>query len=160
MNLLRICALVLLALAGAIPRALPARADDDHRGAWCRLDVLSVNFGQYNVFSAFNATATGAVSYYCSQSTPITITLSTGRSHSYSARDMYFGRSRLQYNLYQDASGSTVWGDGSDGSQPMTISNPPAQTYVRLPVYGILPARQTQAKAGRYFDRIVATIQF
>jgi spore coat protein U-like protein len=68
------------------------------------------------------------------------------------------GPERLAYNLFTPPSFSTVWGDGSGGSQTqtnlVTRTNPWNAT-----IYGRLPAGQN-VPVGSYSDVITVTIEF
>ncbi len=83
--------------------------------------------------------STGTIAYRCTESTPLTITLSRSDFSTFNARQMRFGNHVLDYNLYQDASGSVIWGAGAGGTQALVIFNPSANTNVRLTIYGRIP---------------------
>jgi spore coat protein U-like protein len=126
----------------------------------CTVASTGVNFGVYNPLSGGDALSNGLVVLFCSASTPVKITLSRGGGKSYQPRLMKNGKVQLSYNLYLDAATSTVWGDGTGGTQTYTNSNPPAGQIIALPVYGRVPAGQLQATNGSYADTVVATLTF
>ncbi len=70
---------------------------------------------------------------------------------------MHLGNKRLEYNLYLDPTGVSIWGDGSGGSQVYITSNPPNGAPVNLTVYGRIQARQG-APAGMYRDNVFVVI--
>ncbi|MEH2244839.1 Csu type fimbrial protein [Nostoc sp.] len=124
----------------------------------CNVTISSVNFGSYDVFDGSNETSTGSIFYNCSSATPvptsITIDLSQGNGLSYTPRKLTFGSNYLNYNLYLDAAGSQIWGDGTNSDH--YISSTLTDTVT---IYGIIPARQN-AKVGNYTDSITATVNF
>ena len=69
------------------------------------------------------------------------------------------GGEALGYNLYMDASRTTIWGDGTSGTSAYSRNNPPNGTNVSLPVYGRVGAAQ-DVSAGTYSDTVLATINF
>ena len=72
-----------------------------------------MNFGTYNVFNGSNVDSTGTVTYRCNGSAHnITVGLTQGASATFNPRQMPKGAEALTYNLFLDASRSTIWGDG------------------------------------------------
>ena len=83
---------------------------------------------------------------------PFNIALSPGSSGSYSGRRLRSGGNTLAYNLYTDATYTTVWGDGSSATQLVSsgvtldlLGLAPAQVFS---VYGRIPGRQTTVRPG------------
>ncbi|MBD2665451.1 putative secreted pili protein [Richelia sinica FACHB-800] len=124
----------------------------------CSVSSTSVIFGNYDVFSNTPTTSTGSITYDCSAASPtptlITIDLSPGNSAAYNARELRSINDVINYNLYLDAGGQFIWGNGTN-SQHYTSSNLSAT----VTIYGIIPARQN-VKVGNYTDSITATINF
>lgn len=118
----------------------------------------SVDFGTYSVFEVTpNNFGVGTIAISCQGGGgPFKVSLSTGQSHSFSARDMQSGASHLSYNLYTTAARSVVWGDGSGGSSALPAGR---NTTTRLDIFGQIPALQ-DAAVGTYTDSIVATVDF
>jgi spore coat protein U-like protein len=124
----------------------------------CSINVTNVNFGSYDVFNTTSTTSTGSITYDCSLANPsptsITIDLSQGNSSAYNSRQLRSVNDSLNYNLYLDAAGNSIWGDGTN-----------SQNYINsaltgtVTIYGIIPARQN-AKVGTYTDSITTTINF
>jgi spore coat protein U-like protein len=145
-------------LIAAIMLLLPSRSD-----AACTISTSSVAFGSYNVFSASPVSSTGSITYRCGLLEAlfgnITVTLSTGQSGTYSTRTMKKGTESLAYNLYFDAAQTSVWGNGTGGTQVYARTRPPYNSDVDLTVYGSLPAGQ-DVSSGNYSDTISATINF
>lgn len=134
----------------------------------CNASTTSVNFGAYNPIGGSAATGTGNVEVSCSGTLGVllslNITLSKGTNGSdFSDRKMASGTSRLQYQLYSNASHSTVWGDGSGGTINVGTSlllSILGALSVSNPVYGVLPANQTSAKAGTYTDTASVVVTY
>jgi len=124
----------------------------------CSVQVSSVIFPTYNSLIPFDTQTHGTVTFNCTQSSPITVMLGTGEAGSVAARRMMCGASQLNYNLFLDAAGQVIWGDGTGGSQYYSNSSPPSGVNVSLPVYARIPARQTKATPGVYKDTVVVTI--
>ncbi|MBD2359303.1 spore coat protein U domain-containing protein [Tolypothrix sp. FACHB-123] len=124
----------------------------------CSFSSTSVIFGSYDVFSNTSTTSTGTITYDCSLASPtptlITIDLSTGNSAAYNARELRSINDAINYNLYLDAGGQFIWGNGTN-SQHYTSSN----LSGTVTIYGIIPARQN-VKVGNYTDSITATLNF
>jgi spore coat protein U-like protein len=127
--------------------------------ATCTLLTGDVSFGSYD---AGNGTsAAGSLNVYCGvDGTVATVTLGQGLndttgSAAIPARRMSNGASVLAYNLYQDASHTTLWGNTS-GTGVVVTGNPDGPAYS---VYGLIPAGQSPP-IGSYSDTVVATISF
>lgn len=133
----------------------------------CDVNVTGLSFGGYDVFSPIPRDATATVTVTCNAPPqnpnapiPVIISLSPGNSGSFAQRQMQRvgGPERLAYNLYTTPSFSTVWGDGSGGSQTqtnlVTRTNPWNAT-----IYGRLPAGQN-VPVGSYSDVITITVDF
>jgi spore coat protein U-like protein len=136
--------------------------------------TTNMSFGSYDVLNATSTAGTGTitVSANCRHGgggyvLVYAIALSTGSGGSFNPRAMSFGSAQLQYNLYTDANLSTIWGDGSAGTQtvPGTISatcNPGGNKcsgQLTSTVYGNIPAMQNVV-AGNYNDNITVTVSF
>jgi spore coat protein U domain-containing protein, fimbrial subunit CupE1/2/3/6 len=135
----------------------PARTE-----AACTITTSGVAFGAYNVFSVSPVMSTGTIRYRCGPQerfATIVVTLSTGQSGTYVGRAMQSGTASLLYDLYLDAALTTVWGNGTGGTQVYSRVNPPVNQNVDLTVYGSIPAGQ-DVSAGTYSDTISATINF
>ena len=125
-----------------------------HASAVCVLNVQGVIFGSYDVFSITNLASTGNIDVICTPSSAYSITLNAGTG-SYASRIMSSGANQLNYNLYTDATYTSVWGDGTGGS---SVVNGNALTANHT-VYGRIPARQN-VPVGNYADTITVTITF
>jgi spore coat protein U-like protein len=126
----------------------------------CTISATSVNFGTYSVFNGSSTNSTGTIQYRCNGNTNwIWITLTRGASATFNPRQMVKGAERLNYNLFRNASLSTIWGDGTGGTSLYFTFDPPNNTTVTLTVYGSVPAGQ-DVSAGSFSDSITAVINF
>lgn len=160
---LKSCAAALIAACAVLPPAAGHAEDDGHhrhRFARCSVVARPVQFGSYDPSMPSPTTTTGTISFFCTQSTPITIMLGKGSSNDYAVRTMRQGGFALAYNLYIDAATSIVWGDGTDGTQYYSNAAPPSDSYTPITVYGKIPPGQTQVRVGGYTDSIIVTINF
>ena len=110
------------------------------------------------MFGGTNVDSTGSVSIACGALVRnITVSLSRGQNGTFSPRAMAKGGEDLNYNLYQDAGRTNIWGDGTSGTTVFSIANP-ANNTTRT-IYGRVPFAQ-DVSAGAYTDTITATINF
>jgi spore coat protein U-like protein len=142
MNRLLAIALFLLASTAAQP-------------ASCTVTTTGVAFGAYDSLAASPLDSSGTVSFSCDSAATLTVALGRGSSSSYLRRWLGSGLNVADYNLYLEASCSTVWGDGTEGTSTRTASG----TSGSFPVFGRVPARQP-LRVGGYADSIVVTIVF
>lgn len=147
--------LAMLTVAAAIV-LIAARGE-----AACTISTTAVNFGTYNVFVTSADDAAGQITYRCTSPRPplVTIQLDKGGAPSFNPRQMSRGSEKLNYNLYRDSTRSTIWGDGTGGTQAYSRISPPLNTNLNVPVYGRIPAGQ-DVSAGAYSNTVTATISF
>jgi len=126
----------------------------------CTITTAPVNFGAYDPVTA-NATApldgVGTITVTCTKGAGVTLALNPGSNATGSQRRMSQGTNYLLYELYTDASHSTVWGD--IGNNPMTIPPAPNRNPRPFTVYGRV-AQAQDATVGAYADTVVATVVF
>jgi spore coat protein U-like protein len=131
--------------------------------AECTISTTSVDFGTYSTTSAAPLNGVGGVRTDCRHNdAPSGVSISTGGSGSYAMRRMTNGSAQLQYNLFSDASRTSVWGNGSGGT--VTVSPPITQSVglrrIReATIYGRIPAGQN-VRAGTYTDTMFVTVSF
>lgn len=147
---------IFLAVVVTLVSPIPAMAAIN-----CSISTVSVAFGSYNVFASSALTSTGSVTIRCvgvgTGTNAVSIALSKGNSASFQPRQMFRGIEPLSYNLYLDAGGTQIWGDGTGGTKQFaSISN--NQTVV-LTIFGRIPPGQ-DVSIGSYTDTIIATINF
>ena len=106
----------------------------------CTTTTSNVAFGNYSPMSFGNTDTTGNIKVSCggvaSVLEPFNIAFSAGSSGSFANRRLRSGSNTLNYNLYTDAGYTTVWGDGTGGSQSVdgtatldVLDLSPAQTF-------------------------------
>ena len=146
--------LTILVAAGALSAAATAEAA-------CTISTTAVSFGSYNVFSASPDDGTGQITYRCTAPRPplVTIQLDKGGAPSFNPRQMRMGSEVLNYNLYLDSTRTTIWGDGTGGSQAYSQSSLQPNQNINVSVYGRIPAGQ-DVSAGNYSATVTATIFF
>lgn len=139
----------------------------------CEVSATGVNFSNYDPIYPLPTTGAGNIHIVCSSTLADLVdliistetSLSPGNSGTYDQREMRNGSSTLIYNLYADPGFSDVWGDGITGDS-VTVSrtgiNLPllGSVSVDIPVYGRIPAGQTNLVTGEYTDSITVTVTF
>jgi spore coat protein U-like protein len=148
----RLVTIMLVAIGALLPLAAEAA---------CTVNTTAVNFGGYNVFTAAPDDATGRVRLRCTGTRPpsITVHLDKGGAPSFTPRQMRQGTEVLDYNLYQDSTRTTIWGDGTGGTQAFIQANPPLNVNIDVTVYGRIPPGQ-DVSSGSYLTTVTATIFF
>jgi len=135
-------------------------ASDANAAGSCTISATSVNFGSYNVFNGSDVDSTGTVTYNCNGGAHnVTVGLTQGASASFNPRQMKKGAEALTYNLFLDASRTSIWGDGTSGTSVHQGGDPPNNTNVNVTVYGRVWAGQ-DVSAGSFSDSVTAVINF
>ncbi len=129
--------------------------------AACSINATSMNFGSYDVFSPAPLDSTSTVTVACDSFTFfISIAIGTSpNSGLFNPRQMKHltGPDLLNYNVYTNASRTTIWGDGTGGTGfGFIFFVPPNRTRIRT-VYGRIPPSQ-DIPAGPYGDTLTVTI--
>lgn len=119
----------------------------------CIVSTSPVAFGAYNPTAPGALNSTGTVSVTCTNGTNYDITLDGGVHANVSAREMDSGVNRLAYQLYSDASRTTIWGTSTPVSGTATGSQ------IDHTVYGQVPAGQA-APAGSYVDTVNVAVTY
>lgn len=123
--------------------------------------VQNLAFGNYAPLSAAPTDSTSQMQIRC-VSAPfggvITVDLSPGQC-TYLNRCMRSGANSLYYNLYMDAARTTVWGDGTGGTDHHVIIVNRGLFRRTLDVYGRIPPLQ-DVPAGNYSDTITVTVNW
>jgi len=141
--------------------------------ASCSFSASPAIFGNYD--NTLNETAVATISGICSKGDPAdpdmtgaTLTLSTGTSNAFNARQMTKGTDRLVYNLYTSAARTIVWGDGTAGTGTVAalaiqsngrFLNHNSSRNFAIPAYGRIPGNQ-DAVPGTYSDTITVTMSY
>lgn len=134
----------------------------------CNVSATSLSFGAYDVFAPAPTDTTATINVTCNipPQNPlapllVTISLSPGNSGNFGQRQMFplaGGSDRLNYNIYTNASFSTIWGDGS-GSSSILTNGVTRDTPWNATLYARIPPRQN-ARVGAYSDLITVTIDW
>ena len=144
--------------------ALFSVAVPDLARAVCQINLSTLNFGIYDPLETMSLASVGNLTYFCSQPVPIvTITIDRGGAGNVHNRHMVksggHGADALHYNVYLDAAQTTIWGDGTQGSQIWSAPNPAVRTRINVPIYGRVPAGQNIG-VGIYSDTLMITINY
>ncbi len=131
--------------------------------AFCDVNVSSVSFGNYDVFSTTPLTSTGYISVTCRgqdhKPVAISTSITSGGSGGFCPRKMRNaggGADSLDYNLFTDAAMTNVWGDGTACSSTVSASTTGNGLWNSV-LYGSIPAGQDVA-AGPYSDTVTVTV--
>ncbi|MBU1330755.1 MAG: spore coat U domain-containing protein [Gammaproteobacteria bacterium] len=125
----------------------------------------TLNFGQFgslpNDVQASSSEGAGTIVLHCTPGTAVTVALNAGMHSSDIAGGRYLGKGaeRLRYQLYQDASNSTVWGTAGVGGNALSIIFGAAGIQ-RYPVYARLFNADPMPSAGIYSDTVTVTISY
>ena len=137
---------------------MPARAT-------CTLTGTTLAFGVYNPSSAAPAVFSGNLKLTCGALSGLSgykILLTAGVG-TFTNRQLRSGGATLNYQIYQDAAHTLVWGDGSGTTSILSLLGNLLVTLVGgtvdQPVYGVIGIHQV-ADPGSYLDSIIATIQY
>lgn len=127
--------------------------------AACTITTTPIAFGPYDVFAPAPTDSTGTVSFQCFINLNVTVSLSRGANPTFTPRTLRKKSERLDYDLFIDAARTTIWGDGTRGTQVYSNVSPPILTWVNLTIYGRIPPGQ-DVSAGNYTDTITAIVNF
>jgi spore coat protein U-like protein len=162
-SIVPITAGVMLALAGSAQAAgsknttFPVTATVASN---CLINSASaMAFGNYDGTADVDSTSTIVVR--CSKGAPYTIALNGGGAGSIAPRKMSFGTETLEYNLFSDASRSSVWGS-TVGTNTVGANGTGLANALSHTVYGRLfdNANNQAAAVGAYSDTIQVTVAY
>lgn len=159
---------ILLPVLGALALALPL-----HASALCALCSCSVNttpvaFGTYDPQSASPRDSDGSVLFTCGGVVGGVVTYDVAlgmglNSTAFSPRKMSSGVNLLNYDIYTSSTRSSIWGDGTAGSQKVSGSITVllvGGSMQELVVYGRIPGSQTAVRTGIYNDSVLVTVTY
>lgn len=159
----KLTGLFLLLLAAALVTAKSASANS------CTFTrVINVGFGNFDpLTSSSGITAQGSITFECTSSATVVITMDTGLHTSPCTpyRDMLgpTASALLNYQLYQDPALTTIWGGGTGctGSASENVSETGGDRTT-VNVYGQVPytVNNQNAIVGFYTDTVTVTINF
>jgi spore coat protein U-like protein len=126
------------------------------RAASCTNIGATLTFGPapYNVYNAADTTQAGTITYKCPPPLSPVVSLSASANGAYRPRQMTSGANTLDYEIYFDASMTTVWGVGADSR-----AVPSGGGTQSIQMFGRIFAQQ-DAAVGNYSDTITVTFNF
>lgn len=125
----------------------------------------TISFGQISTLpSNLNVTSTlgaGSIQVQCTPNTSLSIAINAGLNSSNISTGRYLikGAETLRYQLYQD-SGTTIWGNGTNGTTAKSLTFPASGLTQTYPVYARLFAVTPMPSAGIYTDTVTVTITY
>jgi spore coat protein U-like protein len=128
----------------------------------CSVTAATLVFPAYTPLGG-NQVGSTNVAVNCTNKTPFTVLLNKGANGTIAQRLMASGANTLQYNLYTTNTYTTVFGDGTSGSQTVLGTGVGLSTAVLVPVYGQLPdnaTNQLAIPANNYTDTITVTVNY
>jgi spore coat protein U-like protein len=163
-----ISAAIALALAAGSAQAATATANLNVSASVasnCLASATPIAFGAFDGITQLTGSST--ISVRCTKGVPFTVTLNGGSTAAGTiAQRLMQGPNaadKLEYNLYQDLAYSTLWGDGTTGSDDTGtgagLGLPNAQPFS---VFARLPAsasNQTQP-IGNYSDVVQVSVAY
>lgn len=126
----------------------------------CTVGATPLAFGKYDPLGHIDGVTVSMLHYRCfGAHRRLAIGLTTGQSGSFRSRRMRRGKDVIEYNLYLDAAGTQIWGDGTGGSQAYIVNSPPGGSDVSIPVYGRLFGDQNNS-VGNYHDDVSVVVTY
>jgi len=130
------------------------------RNGVCAVSSTPIAFGRYDPVSHLSVPSVALIHYRCIGTVRrLAIGLTKGKSATFAARVMTEGPHQLAYNLYLDAAGTQVWGDGSGGSTEYTVNTPAPGADINVPVFGKISGRQN-VPVGSYQDDVAVLVTY
>lgn len=127
----------------------------------CQLTIAPLIFGEYDPLGAHQANwldSSTEVRLLCSRDSRATLSLDGGlHAQGPDARRMLNAGEYLGYQIFQDASRTQPWGEGSDARTISQFSGSFEPESITL--YGRIPAGQ-QVLSGSYSDVVTAKVDF
>ena len=120
----------------------------------CSLSGGTLNFGTYTSGQTNDVNVNGTINFVNCSGT-LTFALDGGGSGNINDRQMSMGASRLNYQIYRNASRSAVWGTGAESQVQILFGT--QSGFVT--VYGRIPASQVVPE-GTYTDTVNITLTF
>ncbi len=129
--------------------------------ATCTVSNDGLNFGTYNPLGLTDTASTFNVQVACtglSSNLSYDIKLSSGNSGNINTRKLLNGTEQLVYNIYTEASYTSIWGDGITGNAVVGTAVAPTDTKNHTG-YAIIPHSQA-ITPGLYSDNITITLTY
>ncbi len=126
----------------------------------CTISATTLDFGTNPGVITANIDNQNTISVTCTNTTPWTITLSTGGAGVYNPRKMTGpGAATIDYNIYRDAARTQIWGDPSVDPATFAVTGTGTGSAQAQTGYGRVPP-QSAPTPGAYSDSITATVTF
>jgi spore coat protein U-like protein len=140
--------------------------------------VSALAFGPVLPLSGVVSTAEGEIRIRCEvvataplgNQVSVNIRISQGSSANFLQRKLSNSAGdtdafQLNYNIFTQNSGETIWGDGSNGTSEVTVvvaglSSAGAVREVNRSVYGRMPSFTNTKRAGQYRDSLIISINY
>jgi len=126
----------------------------------CTISATDVDLGAYS--NASNSSGAATITYQCTPGLSPSIALDTGLYGGMNGPPTTNNRAMsngagglLGYNIYQDAGLGTVWGDGTNGANPKSVTADGNADTVSAFVF---VQSGSSVPAGSYSDTVTATI--
>ncbi len=129
--------------------------------ATCSVSNDGLNFGTYNPFNLTDTSSTFNIQVTCSglaSNLSYDIKLNAGNSGNINTRKLLNGTEQLVYNIYTEASYTSIWGDGITGNTVVGTAVAPTDTKNHSG-YAIIPHSQA-ITPGAYTDNITITLTY
>lgn len=129
----------------------------------CNVSGALLNFGNNidPLSASLPVDASSTLTVVCTNTTPYSVALDAGTNAgggaNFSNRAMKSGANVLNYQLYLNAGRTSIWGDGSSGTQTSTGTG--TGSSQSLSIYGRLPSL-TGTIPGTYTDTVTVTITY
>jgi spore coat protein U-like protein len=119
--------------------------------------TTTLDFGSSGVINANHDTNSPLV-VQCTNTTPYAVALNKGSTTggTITQRLLANGAATINYNIYTDTPGGTLWGDGTTGVTLGGTGNGAAQT---ITIFGRVSAQTTPAP-GTYTDTVTVTVTY
>lgn len=121
----------------------------------CQIQAGNLNFGDYDPLTNQAVESTSSVYVTCTKGANYTIAFGGGNSGNTGQRTMTNGVDTLNYNIYSDATFSSILGEGGQAVSGLGTGNSAPYT-----IYGKIPGGQTAAPAGNYSDVVNINVNF
>lgn len=129
----------------------------------------TINFGSNisSLFSPINVTSSqnsGSVVLKCTPNIPVTVAINAGTNATGNIgatgrlMKLSTGTATLPYQLYQNTSHTTIWGDGTNGGQLLSFTSD--GTVQVFNVYATLFSTTTLPAVGQYNDLVTVTVTY
>ncbi len=133
----------------------------------CSIGGVSINFGNYNIFSPSPTDSIGIINLNCENVPWVDLKLGvSSTSGTFNPRRMKRsgGSDVLEYNIFTDPARTVIFGDGTGGTQTIRVHKPPGTPAKepwssQITIYARIPPGQ-DVPAGDYSDSLTITVDW